>query len=342
MTSVDVGQISVTNSFYISTWTIENFTLYCEKEDPLVEINSPIFTLNSDLSMKLKLRINNKPIGEMEKGYLKISLHLLRECNDPIKAEFDFCLLNSQNMKLYSLDEPLFYTFLDNMKWKIWCRRSLVKKNTVTDANSNLLVEDQLKIQCSLNILDGKINELPLLFQNNLESERLFHDKDFSDAILNVDGEELKVHKAILASKSPVFYAMFCNNTKEANDNLVEINDFSFDVIKDMVQYIYTGDVKDLEKHPEDLLAAADKYCIEGLKLLCCRYFHDNLNIENAVEYFLLSERHHLKNFACFVENFISDNLYEVLETDEFRKAKDTQPGILLDLVCRAIKKNKI
>lgn len=39
--------------------------------------------------------------------------------------------------------------------------------------------------------------------------EKLLKNQDSTDTIINVGGNELKVHKAVLAGKSPVFYKIF-------------------------------------------------------------------------------------------------------------------------------------
>lgn len=69
----------------------------------------------------------------------------------------------------------------------------------------------------------------------------------------------LAVHKAILAARSPVFYAMFSDNTIEAKSNQVEITDMTIDVVDQLLTYIYTGKLDKLDEYALDLMTAADK-----------------------------------------------------------------------------------
>ena len=50
-------------------------------------------------------------------------------------------------------------------------------------------------------------------------------------------------------------------------ENRVDIPDVDHEVVKEMLQYIYTGKAPNLDKMADRLLAAADKYDIEPLKV---------------------------------------------------------------------------
>lgn len=70
-----------------------------------------------------------------------------------------------------------------------------------------------------------------------------------------------KAHKAILAARSPVFAAMFEHAMEESRANRVEITDVEPDTLAEVLRFIYTGRVVDLDNpnSAQDLLAAADK-----------------------------------------------------------------------------------
>lgn len=336
---MSAGQLSLIGSFYEHSWTIENFTSYCEKEDSTVEITSPVLLLSSDIGFYLTLSIHNDSIDHNEKEDIELRLIMKKKDSSPVRAEFDFCVLNTENDKVYCQNEPLFYTFTSSTQG--FGRKYFLKKSIVTDPVHKLLQDDKLTILTRINILSEDTNEVPVFYKKCSESESLVHNQEFTDVTLRIGGEELKVHKAILAYKSPVFKAMFCHNTREANENSVKIIDFSFDVIKDMVQFMYTGHIENFENHAADLLAVADKYCIEDLKIICCRFYHKRLNIENAVETLILSTKHNLGYFSSFLKTFIADNLDKIMETKGFEDAKETHSNLLLELVCFSYKNKK-
>ncbi|XP_044020999.1 speckle-type POZ protein-like [Aphidius gifuensis] len=121
--------------------------------------------------------------------------------------------------------------------------------------------------------------------------------KKFSDIISEVDGKEFKAHKMILSLKSPVFSAMFDHESmKESRDNRVVINDIDVDVVKQMLEYIYT------EKTPskindcvQDLLGAANKYQIDDLKEICENNIMGKITVANAVDTLVVADRYDTK-----------------------------------------------
>uniref|UniRef100_UPI0037E8D1E5 speckle-type POZ protein n=1 Tax=Semicossyphus pulcher TaxID=241346 RepID=UPI0037E8D1E5 len=93
----------------------------------------------------------------------------------------------------------------------------------------------------------------------------------FTDCSLCVAGQKFQTHD-IMTSRSPLFGAMFehkMEERKKGSGNRVEMNDVEPDVFKEMMCFIYTGKAPNLDKMADDLLAAADKYARERLKVMC-------------------------------------------------------------------------
>ena len=83
---------------------------------------------------------------------------------------------------------------------------------------------------------------------------QLFEDEEFSDVIISVAGCEFKVHKAILSARSPVFAAMFKNAMKESKTGIIKIYDVSQCAMKELLRFMYTGKVLNIDKICDDLL----------------------------------------------------------------------------------------
>ena len=47
----------------------------------------------------------------------------------------------------------------------------------------------------------------------------------------------------------------------------MEIKDVEYEVLREMLRFVYTGKAPNLERMADDLLAAADKYALERLKV---------------------------------------------------------------------------
>ncbi len=81
-----------------------------------------------------------------------------------------------------------------------------------------------------------------------------------SDFTIVVNDVKIPVHKAMLSARSPVFEAMFSHdNTKEAQEHKMEVTDVSPIVMKDFLQFIYTGVKPKCCRLSIELMALADK-----------------------------------------------------------------------------------
>ena len=65
--------------------------------------------------------------------------------------------------------------------------------------------------------------------------------------------------------RSAVLRQMFLSPMEEARTGTVEITDMDSKTLKKMLEFVYTGEVDDIEDVAEELLYAADKYEIKGL-----------------------------------------------------------------------------
>ena len=133
--------------------------------------------------------------------------------------------------------------------------------------------------------------------------EEMFEKMPLSDVSFNIRGRKFSAHKAILAMRSPVFAAMFCHPTKEMQSNQVEVKDVDPDVFQEVLCFIYTGKTQPtaMDKMASGLLAAADKYLLEGLKSWCEAHLIRKMSAENCLELLSFTTHHaaeHLKKNA--------------------------------------------
>ena len=87
-----------------------------------------------------------------------------------------------------------------------------------------------------------------------------------------VNSTEHKAHKALLAAQSPVFAAMFENDFEEKRENKVRITDIAGDTCQELVRYIYTGQVGEMDRLALELMEAADKVGILSWEIIL--YFY--------------------------------------------------------------------
>ncbi|EFX84061.1 hypothetical protein DAPPUDRAFT_23177, partial [Daphnia pulex] len=201
------------------------------------------------------------------------------------------------------------------------------------------LVNGNLTINCVIESLIQKIPETlskklcieadldEKLFSNSdqlvaAELGELFETMKFSDIIFNVRGREFPAHKSILVARSKYFDAMFEHPTKENLTNLIEVEDVEPVVFHEILRFIYTGKVSEstMERMPAGILAVADKYLLDQLKMECETQLTHRMSAENCLELLLNThEQHpafHLRKYAV---KFFRQFSGEVMVTDGWK-----------------------
>ncbi|KAI6184895.1 BTB domain-containing protein [Aphelenchoides bicaudatus] len=103
-----------------------------------------------------------------------------------------------------------------------------------------------------------------------------------------------KASKYMLCVHSPIFKAMFTNDTEEKRTNTIEINKFGADVINDFLLYLHTGFQPENTEQRAKLFSIADYYCVESLRKYSLEALNLTLNSENASEYYDLAKQFRL------------------------------------------------
>ena len=121
----------------------------------------------------------------------------------------------------------------------------------------------------------------------------LFEKQVAADVKFVVKSQPIGAHLNVVAPFSPVMAAMLDNDRfQEGLTKTVHIDDMEPDVFKEMLRYLYTGKVPQLEQMTESLFVAADRFQIQGLKFLCQKRMLSKLNKENALRYLVLAHLH--------------------------------------------------
>ena len=115
--------------------------------------------------------------------------------------------------------------------------------------------------------------------------EESFNDETLDqscDVILVVeDGKEFKAHKRVLSEASPFFEKLFNIDMKESKERMVRLEMFSESLMRNTLEFIYTGGVQILAEHNTlhqerrmiilsclHLIVMADYLLLENLKTL--------------------------------------------------------------------------
>ncbi|KAJ3685525.1 hypothetical protein LUZ61_014689 [Rhynchospora tenuis] len=160
-----------------------------------------------------------------------------------------------------------------------------------------------------------------------------------TDVTFEVDKEAFRAHRNVLAARSPVFKAQLFGSMMESKMDKITIEDMKADVFKIMLQYIYTdilpSEVEVSSEMVQHLLAAADRYGLERLKVICEANLCDSLDVETAATTLVLAEQHNCGQLKNICIDFVSscDVLDEVMETDGFKYLMSCCPLLLKDIL---------
>ena len=202
----------------------------------------------------------------------------------------------------------------------------------------------------------------------------------FTDfTLVSSNGDEVKCHKIILASRSEFFLDMFTHIDEESSDERLVIEDASSKDLQAMVDFMYTDQVSK-ENGTIGLWTLADKFLMEDLKLKCLEFIIDTIDLnnanailnvfdvshsrhlltgemswsfsthikfdnENCIEKFLIGHFHDLPVLKINALYFIKDNWNEIESSDQFRQMKEVYPediGIIEQFVGPNILENPV
>ncbi|XP_025082402.1 protein roadkill-like [Pomacea canaliculata] len=326
-------QVKVIKFSYI--WTINNFS-FCREEMGEV-LKSSTFSAGANDKLKWCLRVNPKGLDEESKDYLSLYL-LLVSCNkSEVRAKFKFSILNAKREETKAMESQRAYRFVQGKDWGF---KKFIRRDFLMDEANGLLPDDKLTIFCEVSVVgdtvnvSGQSNCTPVKVPECRLSEdlgQLFQSSSFSDVYLCVGGHDFRVHKSILAARSPVFYAMFEHEMTESKRNRVEITDVDHDVMREMLRFIYTGKAPNLEKMADELLAAADKYALERLKVMCEEALCTNLMIDNVCEILVLADLHSADQLKSHAIDFINSHATDVMDSAGWKDIITTHPHLIAE-----------
>ena len=263
-------------------------------------------------------------------------------CNkSEVRAKFKFSILNAKREETKAMESQRAYRFVQGKDWGF---KKFIRRDFLLDEANGLLPEDKLTLFCEVSVVADSVNisgqsnsvqvgvkrfSLPeskvfmiLSFQFKVPDCKLsddlgslFENSQFADVQLYCGGREFQCHKAILAARSQVFQAMFSHDMEEKKNCRVEVKDVEPEVMAELLRFIYTGKTAaNLESMAADLLAAADKYALERLKVMCEEALCNGLTVENVCDVLKIADLHSAEQLKAQVNKRSSLQLLEIEE----------------------------
>lgn len=157
----------------------------------------------------------------------------------------------------------------------------------------------------------------------------LFSKSTLTDAVVYAEGQPIHTHKALLAARSAVFQSMFERIARENRPNVILINDLPFEVVQELITFMYSGKVDMVSL---ELLAAAERYEIKGLKRICSGSIIKKLSVSTAIDTLITAHVNKCTELEAAAVKFVANHWKNVRREDTFGHLQNW-PQILIKII---------
>jgi len=351
---------SVGNTHFEYTWTITDFSRKKEsiKRDDSIQSSTFVVQGNGKKSRWYLTFLPNGAAEENDDNFASES--------DEDEDDEDDETQQYNDVAIYLYQVSAYEHYVNSLKFRILFvsptgkkvevyKHSYGKKYRYHDSRGwgladihldrEFVTEDVLTIVCEMNIPGNDIirsgysrrdltsppPDTSLQLSRDLGD--LLDDDTFADVNIVCDDKTIRCHKNILGARSSVFRAMFQHDMKENKNGEVIISDLEYSTVNDMVRYIYSGRVDDINTKAAALLSAADKYDLKDLKSLSERSLMDGLGVEQALDILILADLHKATQLRERAVQFFLSHKNEVFSQVDWKKKMKSYPDLLMEIL---------
>ena len=332
------------------TWTIKDYENQISKRD--AHLASDIFEFTEPDGRILKWRLSlcnrtprtqrndDEADNESSQGHIFLeSLNdydvavvvILSIVNVSFSAKHTICTSqvvfskqkNSAGSPIFSSSNEILRKFYKN--WS--CDGSLT-------INCDINYKSEIKTEASC--LNKRIH---LGFVKDIST--LLLDESYSDVEIKCGERKFPCHKIILSARSQVFRAMFQADMEENRSGKIEIKDYSPDVIKTLLHFIYTSSLDCTDQdHLLDLLQAADQYQLDLLKEVCEVEICKGVDSQNCLMFLIIGDMHKAEKLKTISMKILVENMNKVLvdSPEDWKNCVKKHPDLTVEITSQLAK----
>jgi len=334
-------------------WMIEKFSREIEKTSTGIGncMCSSEFSIRSPDDLETNWSLELYPNGYKDEyaGNLSIVFCNLLDQRVTCVSATKFSIVNvkKEEVNTWSMTENIYDAYTNE-------RASWGNVRFVTHAMlkgpsaAELLPEDKLTIVCDVTLRAEKKTNITGFKQlqnvsikkssnpakqlvNDLEVA--LNDTEYSDVKIVCGDKIFDCHRIFLSSRSSVFRAMFQHGMTEAQTRRIEIKELEPEVLQAMLEYIYTGNIKDSTMKSEDMLAAAQMYELGLLKDFYEKKLCKSLDISNCVDMLVLGDLHEAAALKRDAMRLIVINLSSVVKSPDWQDKLIRYPVLMSEVM---------
>ncbi|KAK9984118.1 hypothetical protein SO802_033643 [Lithocarpus litseifolius] len=287
--------------------------------------------------------------------YVSLFIALASEGTD-VRALFELTLLDQSGKERHKVHTHFGRTpdsgpYTLKYRGSMWGYKRFFKRTALE--TSDYLKDDCLSVNCSVGVVRSytegpKIYSIAVPSSNiGLNFGQLLETGKGTDVNFEVDGETFAAHKLVLATRSPVFRAQLFGPMRDQNTQCIKVEDMEAPVFKALLHFMYWDSLPDMQEltglntawastlMAQHLLAAADRYGLERLRVLCEANLCEGVAINTVATTLALAEQHHCFQLKAVCLKFVAlpENLRAVMQTDGFEYLKQSCPTVLTELL---------
>ncbi|KAF0898134.1 hypothetical protein E2562_001782 [Oryza meyeriana var. granulata] len=219
--------------------------------------------------------------------------------------------------------------------------RHLVRR---TDLEPSYVINGVVTIICAVVIFAGGADEPIAVPQSNLGSQlgAMVDCADGSDVSFSVSGETFYAHRAVLAARSPVFKAELLGSMAEATMPCITLHDIDPATFRALLHFVYTdtlptrgGSSSSMStEFFASLMAAADRYALDRLKLMCAQKLWESVSVETIAVTLGYAEMYHCPELKSKCLDFLmtESNFNKVAVSDDYFYLRDNFPSLIEEI----------
>ncbi|RCN43676.1 BTB/POZ domain protein, partial [Ancylostoma caninum] len=263
------------------------------------------------------------------------------QTNVQFKAKFKFTVFNSRNEEI----PTTVYTGTQQLHGYFeYIRRDLLI--------SHVHPSDELQLVLNMTVTFDTVTRTsqapktlgppePKPAEVTKDLESIFKDAKLSDFTIVVGDKEIPVHKVVLSARSPVFAAMLEPHTEEAKTNRVVLEDIEYEVMHELLMYMYSGRSPNIQSMGLGLLAAADRFQLPGLKEMADHVLRSGLIVDTACKFLVYADMYNSAELKNEAVKFIAQNINSVIQTDTWAELTRDHGCLVTEIVAHMSSERK-
>ncbi|KAL6659236.1 hypothetical protein ACP70R_003276 [Stipagrostis hirtigluma subsp. patula] len=288
-----------------------------------------------------------------------VSVFLQHSCERDtceVRALYDFRLLNPAT-GLFSPVNTASGTGVFDESCITWGAGDFMKRS---ELEASYLLDDCLVIECEVTVIkETAVSKPKTVYEIQVPPSdmlgslgMLLESEEGADLTIKVEGEVFRVHKIVLAMRSPVFKAELYGPMSDKRMETITIDDMQPAVFKALLHFIYRDSLPPMDDLCKDesvemvkhLLVAADRYAVDRMKVMCESILAKRLDVHSVAATLALADQHHciLLKDACIEFINSSNRMGDVVTSQGYDHLKRACPAVIVEIWERSAKSRKI